>query len=114
MSRVTVRLPDSLHQRLRVISQRSGVSLNQLITRSLDEAVASQEEASADESPLLEQVRHIRTALGALAMELDTNGLPPHLRPGEDLPGVAAFMRSLPKLEPPLSATIADDREDRV
>lgn len=114
MSRVTVRLPDDLHRRLRAVSQRTGVSLNQLIMRSLDETLAGQEENAEEESPLMEQVRHLRTALSDIVVELDTDRLPPHLRPGEDLPDCTAFARSLPNLDPPLSATIVADREEGV
>ncbi len=114
MSRITLRLPDDLHRRLRAVSQRAGVSLNQLVMRNLDQALAGQEETAEKDSPLMDQVRHIRVALGDLAVELDIDHLPPHLRPGEDLPDRATFMKSLPQLEPPLSATIAADREDRL
>jgi hypothetical protein len=113
MTRVTLRLPDDLHQRLRAACFQTGVSLNQFIVATLNEAVARGEVVGEEEKPLLEQVRHIRAALSELVVELDTSQLPPHLRPGNDLPDSAEFMQSLPKLDPPLSATIIADREDR-
>ena len=112
MVRVTLRLPEDLHRRLRAVSQRTGTSLNQLVVAVLGQAVARDDGATEDESYLKEQVNHIRTALGDLAVELDTDQLPSHLRPGEDLPDRAVFARTLPKLSPPLSATIIADREE--
>ncbi len=68
MTRVTLRLPDELHQRLRVASQQAGTSLNQLIIVALAEAVAREEGAGQEETSLMEQVRHIRTVLGDLVV----------------------------------------------
>jgi len=113
MTRVTLRLPEELHARLRATSQRTGTSLNQLVVTTLRDAVAHEDQANNPESALMEQVHHIRTALGGLAVELDSSQFPPHLRPGEDLPDRASFMRSLPRLNPPLSKTVIADREDR-
>ena len=113
MTRVTLRLPDDLHQRLRAAAQRTGAPLNQLIVATLSEALMGDDLVGKDESPLMEQVQHIRTALSGLAVDLDANQLPPHLRPGDELPDRAAFQQSLPTLDPPISATIIADREDR-
>jgi prevent-host-death family protein len=33
---------------------------------------------------------------------------------GRGVPDLSAFRRSMPALDPPLSATIAEDREDRI
>ena len=79
-----------------------------------DDGLLGEEGASKEECSLIEQVQHIRVALGGLAVELDTSQLPSHLRPGEDLPDRPAFMRSLPGLIPALSETIIADREDRI
>lgn len=114
MTRVTLRLPENLHQRLRVISQKHRVSLNQLIIATLNEALAQDEGAAQEEKSLVEQVQYIRMALGDLAVELDVSQFPPHLRPGEELPDREEFMQSLPQLSPPMSRTIIEDREDRI
>lgn len=114
VARVTLRLPDDLHQRLRAISRSSGASLNQLIVAALSAGAVREDEADKAGSALAGQVQHIRAALGDLAVELDASRLPPHLRPGGDLPDRSAFVRSLPALRPPLSATILADREDRL
>ena len=113
MARVTLRLPEDLHRRLRGASERTGASLNQLIIAALSQALARDAVASEAENPLFEQVRHIQRALGDLAVELDTSYLPPHLRPREDLPDPDTLRESMPELAPALSATIIADREDR-
>lgn len=41
MSRLTVRLPDSLHERLKTQAEREGVSLNQYIVYTLTRAVTA-------------------------------------------------------------------------
>ncbi len=113
MARVTLRLPEDLHRRLRAASERSGASLNQLIIAALSDALARDAVEEQAKDPLLEQVQHIRRALGELAVELDTSYLPPHLRPREDVPDADTLRQSMPELVPPLSATIISDREDR-
>ena len=40
MSKVSLRLPDSLHQRARVLAEQDGVSINYFITLALTEKVA--------------------------------------------------------------------------
>lgn len=113
MPRVTLRLPEDLHRRLRSTSERTGTSLNQLIVAALSEALARGEVADQAEGSLLEQVQHVRRTLGDLAVELDLQHVPPYLRPSEDLPDTDTLRRSMPALIPPLSATISADREDR-
>jgi prevent-host-death family protein len=39
--------------------------------------------------------------------------VPPDRRPGRGVPNLAAFRRTMPVLDPPLSATLAEDRDDR-
>lgn len=112
MARVTLRLPEHLHRRLRAVSERTGTSLNQLIVDALCDALARDAVEVQAKDPLLEQVQNIRRALGDLAFELDTSCLPPHLRPGEDLPDADTLRQSMPTLVPPLSTTIIADRED--
>ncbi|MDA8217497.1 MAG: toxin-antitoxin system HicB family antitoxin [Dehalococcoidales bacterium] len=114
MARITLRLPEELHRRLAQRSQRAGVSLNQLIVATLHDAAAEHDSGGEGEDPLAEQVQHIRAALSDMAVELDTGRLPPHLRPGDDLPDRETYRRSLPQIQPSLSATIIADREDRL
>ncbi len=113
MPRVTLRLPDDLHRRLRAASERTGASLNQLIVAALSEALAREAAADQAEGSLLEQVQRVRRALGDLVVELDLQHGPPYLRPSEGLPDTDTLRQSMPVLMPPLSATISADREDR-
>ncbi len=113
MPRVTMRLPEDLHRRLRSASERTGASLNQLIVAALSVALAWGEVADQAEGSLLEQVEHVRRALGDLAIELDLQHVPPYLRPSEGLPDTDTLRQSMPALIPPLSATISPDHEDR-
>jgi predicted transcriptional regulator len=46
MSALSVRLPESLHQALRDLAEKEGVSMNQLITQALAEKIASLETES--------------------------------------------------------------------
>jgi len=39
--------------------------------------------------------------------------VPPDRAPGGGVPNLAAFRRRMPVLTPPLSTTVAEDREDR-
>lgn len=41
MSTLSVRLPDSLHQQIRLLAQQEGVSINQLIASAVGEKVSS-------------------------------------------------------------------------
>lgn len=111
--RVTLRLPEELHQRLQTKAQQAGVSLNQTIVATLSDSLGHGDDADDEHGLLQEQVQHVRTALGDLTVELDPEGFPAHLRPAAGLPDREAFMRSLPRLDPPLSATIIADRDDR-
>lgn len=114
VARVTLRLPEDLHRRLRATSEYTGSSLNQLIVAALREMLARDALAGQAEGSLLEQVQHVRRALGDLAIEVDASQLPPHLCPREDLPNTDTLRQSMPSLVPPLSATISADREDRL
>ena len=112
MARVTLRLPDDLHRRLRIASERDGVSLNQLMVAALRDSLGRGPGAGTPDGPLGEQSRYIRRALGDLAIELDTSILPLGLRPSEELPDPDALRQRMPDLTPPLSATIIADRAD--
>jgi hypothetical protein len=109
-----LRLPDDLHRRLRAASERSGSSQNELIVAALSAVLARDGMAQRAESSLLEQVQHVQRALSDLTVVVDTDRLPPRLRPGDDLPDTDTLRRSMPTLAPPLSATISADREDRL
>jgi hypothetical protein len=54
----------------------------------------------------------VLAALGDLVMELDVGKFPPQFRPWKGLRGREALRKSLPRLTPPLSATIIEERAE--
>lgn len=109
MARVTLRLPESLHARLVAESRATDRSLNELIVESLETRLPDVP-SSVDEKREL-----MRKALGDLLVSVD-EVMP--LWPGEeeDAPVLTheELVARLPRLDPPLSQTIIEDREDRV
>lgn len=71
-------------------------------------------EARQNLSDLLDEVKRGREVL------ITDRGKPvarlvPHLRASvKPFPDLSAFRRSMPRLDPPLSQTIIEDREDRI
>jgi len=109
MARVTLRLPDSLHARLVAESRAKNRSLNELIVDSLETRLPK-EPMSIDEKR-----ERMRKALGDLLVDVD-EVMP--LWPGEDentpLLTHEELQARLPRLDPPMSQTVIEDREDRV
>ena len=58
-------------------------------------------------------MREIRAALGDLVIEVDTGQLLRQLRLQGKPPDRQAFLASLPKLFPPLSTTVIEEREEQ-
>ncbi len=113
MTRLTLRLPFDLSQRLRDESRKTGVSLNQTIIATLRSALTRSEAVEGYENPLIEQVEYVRTALGDLVTSLDLSQFPSALQPGRlDIPD-EPNVGSLPKLHPPLSVTILEERSEQ-
>jgi prevent-host-death family protein len=71
-------------------------------------------EARQNLSALLDEVRKGReiviTERGRPVAKL----VPPDRRRGQGVPDLSAFRRTMPVLRPPLSATVAEDRADRL
>jgi prevent-host-death family protein len=71
-------------------------------------------EARQNLSALLDQVKKGReiviTERGRPVAKL----VPPDRRRRKGVPDLAAFRRTMPVVDPPLSTTLADDRDDRV
>ncbi|MPZ15450.1 MAG: hypothetical protein GEU73_13690 [Chloroflexi bacterium] len=114
MARVTLRLSEDLHRRLRSASERVGAPLNQLIIAAVSEALTRTEGAEESGNSLREQLQQVRLALSDVTVELDPRQAPPHLRPSEDLPDTDTLTQSMPELIPPLSATVSAGRKDRL
>src|SRR5690349_141150 len=111
MIRVTVRLPDELHQRLKLASVRARASLNDVIVATLSDALTCEDMDDADS--LMNQVRQMRTILGGLAVHLDPEQCPSQLGSEQALPDRTELLGTLPRLTPPLSKTIASERAER-
>jgi hypothetical protein len=86
-TRVTIELPDDLHKRLAEASRRSGESIDALIPR------------------LLAHILVRTPASWTLLIEPGTGGGPALLEPLD--------RSDLPVLDPPLSQTVIEEREDR-
>ena len=113
MTRITLRLPDELHRRLRAVSQEAGTSLNQTIVTILDGATNGERKSSEKLSLREAERRRLRAALGDHLADLDVDSLlslVPHAVP---VSSHEELQRMMPKLDPPLSRTIIEDREDR-
>lgn len=106
MVRLTLRLPESLSDRLGRLARRRKTSLNQLIVTCLSEAVP--EEAGDGHE---EELRRAKAALGT--PEIDVSHWRKRLGLAAVTPNGDSLFESLPKLEPPLSRTIIEDRDDR-
>lgn len=109
MVRITLRLPESLSDRLTKAARGRKTSLNQLIVTCLNEAVPEEEkdrQAGHDE-----ELRRVKAALGAV--EIDISTWKKRLGLAEVTPNREVLRESLPKLDPPLSRTVIEDREDR-
>jgi prevent-host-death family protein len=65
-------------------------------------------------SALLREVRKGREIVITDRGEPVARLTPPHQGSARPFPDLAAFRRGVPKLDPPLSATIAADRADRL
>ena len=71
-------------------------------------------EARQNLSALLDEVRKGREILITERGRPVARLVPPGRPRGKGVPNLAAFRRSMPVLEPPLSASLAEDRADRL
>ena len=71
-------------------------------------------EARQNLSALLDEVKKGREVVITERGRPVAKLVPPDLRRGKGVPDLAAFRRSMPRLHPPLSTTVAEDREDRL
>ena len=105
MKRLTVRMSDRLHGKLRSAARARDVSLNELVTSALEQALEGPPVEDQKPTARDEQTARLRLALGHLAEKPVKPAVP---RPNRELPI---------KLSPgskPLSQTIIEDREDRL
>ncbi|TAK35404.1 MAG: toxin-antitoxin system HicB family antitoxin [Chloroflexota bacterium] len=113
MTRLTLRLPDDLHRRLRVTSIETGTSLNELIVAAVSQSLGQSELSTTEQGSLVEQAQSLRRALDDLVVELDATQYLQGICPVE-LPSREELVRTLPRLNPPLSATVIEERQERM
>lgn len=113
MARITLRLPDDLHRQLQSSSRQSGKSLNQTIVDALSDQLRQCSEEDSEETPQEKERRRIREALGDLVVDFRPEDYAPLFRPLPKNFDREALFRSMPRLDPPLSQTIIEDREER-
>jgi len=65
-------------------------------------------------SALLDEVRRGREILVTERGRPVAKLAPPDRQRGKGVPNLASFRRKMPRFDPPLSATVSKDREDRV
>lgn len=71
-------------------------------------------EARQNLSALLDEVKKGREVLITEHGRPVARLVPPHRPRGKGVPNLAAFRRKMPRLDPPLSTLIEEEREDRV
>ena len=71
-------------------------------------------EARQNLSALLDEVRRGREVVITERGRPVAKLVPPDRRSSKGIPNLAAFRRKMPVLDPPLSTTVAEDREDRL
>jgi len=71
-------------------------------------------EARQNLSALLDEVKKGREVVITERGRPVAKLVPPDRRRGKGVPNLAAFRRTMPVLDPPLSTTIVEEREDRV
>lgn len=71
-------------------------------------------EARQNLSALLDEVKKGREVVITERGRPVAKLVPPDRQRGKGVPNLAAFRRSMPRLDPPLSTTVTEDREDRL
>ncbi len=67
----------------------------------------------SEQDPLMEQIKLIRIALGDLVSDIDLSKFPKRLQPGPHYMHDKTAKARRPKLNPPLSETIIEERREQ-
>jgi hypothetical protein len=84
-----------------------------MIVAAITQALEQGSDVSEGDGGLMEQVSHLRTALREITTEISARRLPAQVRP-EPRGAVRKRRVRAPKLVPPLSSTILEERRERV
>ena len=109
MTRITLRLPDQMHQAFQQLARRAGISLNEAMVAALQQSL-TRREASNTESNLVYERQVIELALQGLLAELPMS----RLSVKDDRNATRTPHEEVPLLTPPLSSTILEERSDRL
>ena len=103
-----------IRDRVKEASQQRGLSLNQLIVSSLEKVFGEAATSSPPDDSVSARAERLRAILGNLVIRFEPSDfasiLPLDATPEER----EAFRDLFPILNPPLSQTIIEDREDRL
>jgi hypothetical protein len=89
------------------------MSLNELIVSSLRETIETVEVTSTGPDSVAARAERLRAALGNLVVHTEPPKVPSKLSFDATPEQRQAFRESMPVLDPPLSQTIIEEREDR-
>src|SRR6266550_4243305 len=109
MTRITVRLPDHLHHALQQRAHRTGISLNEAIVAAIRQTLNGREVMSKG-TDLAYERQTIELALQDLLTELE----PSHFSKEQARNSSQTPAGAIPRLTPPLSSTIPEERSDRL
>ena len=99
-----LQIPDEAYEKLKAYADRRGQSIEDAVSDIITRVYPPREE----------EMRRLRAALGDDLEDPDAD-MPSHeLRPHEAPIDHAALRASMPVLDPPLSAAVISEREDRV
>jgi hypothetical protein len=110
----TLTIPDNLYEQLRAAATRQHRPVEDLLREAIETVARPDDSLENEPTTRDEAIRRVRDVLGDDLESGNTEVLPPHLRPHELPVDHAALRASMPVLDPPLSVTVADERDDRV
>ena len=112
MARITLRLPDAVHEQLVRRARGSGTSLNQAIVDILRDVLGCGKGAPPDETLKERERRLLREALGDRVVDVKPEDYAPLFHRWYTPEERDAILKSMPVLDPPLSAAIIQEREE--
>jgi hypothetical protein len=115
MVTLTITIPDHLYERLKAVTDESAMSLDDAIISAISGTYSCDEPRERSRAEIEDERRMVREALKDISTEFDWD----EFHKGSDITPMTdaerkAILRTLPVLDPPLSQTIIEDREDRI
>lgn len=115
MVTLTITIPDDIYERLKAVTEESATTVDDTISTLLNDALPSAAMPVRSQAEIEDERRRVREALKDISTEFDWD----EFHKGSDITPMTdaerkAILRTLPVLDPPLSQTIIEDREDRI